>query len=589
MNWNEIEQAINNKQHLNWFNVTTDLFNRNEQIHWQNVLTLLRKAEISASHSQYPELLLYFTDYGILNNHSEKVYEYLLGINIYSIDSAELMRKYYQLANEFNEPHERTKAMDWLRHNGFWSATDEEKYQEYCNKNTLTLINKPKILSKNKNPIRQLGQSVGHAITGSQQSVFSLYPPKSTLSEPISLEKINQMSGSARMDMRKILSKVSGTSPEVISTGLDAAVEQYLWLGQLDNTVLQAISFASAGNSTAFDNLLGATEWFDEGRITGNLPRLYGYVAEQQTMLHLLQQGHQVELAEGATQAGWDLLVDGQEFQVKHTLSSSLIEEHFRKYPDIPVIVNSELALKYENDDRVWIDYDRIHPNTVSDTVDTLSSLHQGGSTGSIVLHFMLAGIRHMNKPESKNNLIKHTTKDFIPSIICTKGGAALATTVAAMSLGPVGIAMSTVIGAMVGNGIGDSIGKAWINSSNKQANNNAAEKLIKFGQWFIEEPYLDKLDAVQRNRNHSSLLDKKARSLGVPSSITTYWTSIAAARLEQINYFGDVIDKKLAGSEKEQIQAGWLALEHSVGFSNNSIRAKIRDITKVLSTIKNS
>ena len=423
MTWDEIQYSLTTNQRRNWFELAINAFNQQEIVSdWEIVLDLMCKAEVHAGSSQLVELLLSFTDYSIALDYSEEAYDYLLGMDVYSIGNADLIRKYYQLAYQFNEPYEFTKSIDWLRQKGCWLKKDEEMYLKYCNNSSMFLLKKDSSSSSITNPIRTIGQSLGQSLSGGKPSVFSFFPETISLPASLAMDDINKMSGYARQDMKKILTSVSGaTSPEVFVTGLDAAVEQYLWLGQLDHNVLQAISFASAGNGRAFNQLLEATYWFDAGKIQGNLPRLYGYVAEQQTMVHLLQQGHQVELADGATQPGWDLLVDGQEFQVKHTLSPSLIESHFEKYPDIPVIVNSELAAQYKNDDRVWIDNERIYSDTVSDTVDTLSSLPQGGSAGSIVLHLMLASIRHINTPESNNKFLENTTKDFCPVLSVQK------------------------------------------------------------------------------------------------------------------------------------------------------------------------
>ncbi|MBJ2153954.1 hypothetical protein [Paracoccus sp. IB05] len=51
-------------------------------------------------------------------------------------------------------------------------------------------------------------------------------------------------------------------------------------------------------------------------------------------------------LADGTTTPGYDLIVDGVQVQVKSGASTALLEDHFAKYPDIPVIADNALALK---------------------------------------------------------------------------------------------------------------------------------------------------------------------------------------------------------------------------------------------------
>ncbi len=71
--------------------------------------------------------------------------------------------------------------------------------------------------------------------------------------------------------------------------------------------------------------------------------QLRGYVAEQMVASRLVNLGHQVSFPEAANQPGFDLIVDGEPFQVKCGESLAIIKEHFDKYPDIPVLANDEL------------------------------------------------------------------------------------------------------------------------------------------------------------------------------------------------------------------------------------------------------
>ena len=47
-------------------------------------------------------------------------------------------------------------------------------------------------------------------------------------------------------------------------------------------------------------------------------------------------------------QAGYDLLVNGEEFQVKCVADISSVSNHFEKYPDIPVFINEEISLSLD-------------------------------------------------------------------------------------------------------------------------------------------------------------------------------------------------------------------------------------------------
>src|SRR5690606_29201946 len=87
----------------------------------------------------------------------------------------------------------------------------------------------------------------------------------------------------------------------------------------------------------------------------GAVSNLKGYVSERVVAARLVEQGHLVEFPETSNQAGWDISVDGTEFQIKDLDDLSGLHRHFvEKGYDFPVIANAELAEKldgYSGDD----------------------------------------------------------------------------------------------------------------------------------------------------------------------------------------------------------------------------------------------
>ena len=77
--------------------------------------------------------------------------------------------------------------------------------------------------------------------------------------------------------------------------------------------------------------------------VTGAVAHLKGYVAELAVAEQLLKAGHTVSFPDASNQPGWDLLVDGEKFQVKFHEDVQGIQRHFQQYPDYPVIANTEL------------------------------------------------------------------------------------------------------------------------------------------------------------------------------------------------------------------------------------------------------
>jgi len=114
----------------------------------------------------------------------------------------------------------------------------------------------------------------------------------------------------------------------------------------VDPTVIEAADFVRSDDivdALSFAEVAAQLFTGKESEIVGGVSHLKGYVAEQAVATQLTLAGHTVSLPEAANQPGWDLLVDGQPFQVKFHATLDGLREHFERY-DYPVIVNAELA-----------------------------------------------------------------------------------------------------------------------------------------------------------------------------------------------------------------------------------------------------
>jgi hypothetical protein len=125
---------------------------------------------------------------------------------------------------------------------------------------------------------------------------------------------------------------------------------------RIDPTVVEAADFARAADLSdipAFVTFADRLSDLPSSSLDGNISQVQGYVAEQLIAQGLRSQGAEVELPSTSNQAGYDLIVNGTEFQVKCLASPSGVTEHLEKYPQIPVFVNEELATAFEDDFRV--------------------------------------------------------------------------------------------------------------------------------------------------------------------------------------------------------------------------------------------
>lgn len=125
----------------------------------------------------------------------------------------------------------------------------------------------------------------------------------------------------------------------------------------IDPTVLRAVEFSSAEDISNIFNFGAFADRFSTmsgHSLAGAERRLRGYVAEQIVAARLVEEGHVVSLPETPNNPGFDLIVDGKEFQVKCLADISGLREHFGKYPDMPVFANGELAEKIAASTEEW-------------------------------------------------------------------------------------------------------------------------------------------------------------------------------------------------------------------------------------------
>ena len=138
---------------------------------------------------------------------------------------------------------------------------------------------------------------------------------------------------------------------DVALTGALSAGDMLYHAAAIDPSVLEAADFS---RTLSVDDPLDLAVHVSAFAAKGAQIALRGYTAEQLVMARLVEQGHAVELASSSTMPGYDLVVDGIPVQVKCGANLSLLQEHFSKYPDMPVIANVDLARMAEDSKADW-------------------------------------------------------------------------------------------------------------------------------------------------------------------------------------------------------------------------------------------
>ncbi|ANM04683.1 hypothetical protein AMC78_CH02597 [Rhizobium phaseoli] len=121
---------------------------------------------------------------------------------------------------------------------------------------------------------------------------------------------------------------------------------------------------------------------------------LRGYVSEQIVAARLAEHGYVVEFPDTSNNPAFDLLVDGNPFQVKCLLGLDGLREHFSKYPDMPVYANGELADAVMASGEAWaskVFYIDGFDHEIADLI-TRTSLEAGKALGDLhVPYFAMA------------------------------------------------------------------------------------------------------------------------------------------------------------------------------------------------------
>ena len=145
---------------------------------------------------------------------------------------------------------------------------------------------------------------------------------------------------------------------------------------RIDPLAVEGIDFARAADLSDILRLANFAEGLEKASgsvLAGHVAQLHGYVAERVAAHALLATGAEVSFPATSNQPGWDLLVNGQPFQVKCMAAPAGVHKHLALWPDIPVIANSELAPYFAGDGRVTTLGGFSHEDVLAITKDTLS------------------------------------------------------------------------------------------------------------------------------------------------------------------------------------------------------------------------
>ncbi len=178
----------------------------------------------------------------------------------------------------------------------------------------------------------------------------------------------------SRQDKLRQVFERTVTQDNVISAvTLGSFLFDYLRINPL---VVEGVDFAHKEQfNSLFDFAVFAGRRAKEGLLGSNasLNRIKGFVAERFAAWDLQAKGHEITWPEMSNNPGWDILVDGNPFQIKCVTDPSEVWTHLRKYPDIPAYVNVEVGDHFQGQDNVHILPGFSEKKVLGATKDTLT------------------------------------------------------------------------------------------------------------------------------------------------------------------------------------------------------------------------
>jgi len=152
---------------------------------------------------------------------------------------------------------------------------------------------------------------------------------------------------------------------EAVSLGAWYGMDVIKNLTEIDEHVYTAMSSLAGEQLDTIGDLSRSLSDWESAEIGQSLPpeavsKLMGHLAEPRVAENLENMGIQVEMPNLSNQEGYDLILNGEYFvNVKTVADASSLSSHFENYPNIPVIVPSDMngipedAISFGVDDSV--------------------------------------------------------------------------------------------------------------------------------------------------------------------------------------------------------------------------------------------
>lgn len=252
---------------------------------------------------------------------------------------------------------------------------------------------------------------------------------------------------------------ITGPNIPPLLDGLVAAIDPLEALSRIDMGVVDALDFSSARDLSNFGDLKDevSTHMVDMDDPSGWYHRLHGYVAERAAGHAMEAAGHTVEFPDTPNQEGFDLLVDGEPFQVKSGMDAHAVSDHLAHHPDIPVFTTPEVAAHFPGNHAVIGLHELDHHSIDASIHGTFDAIDHGHVAGDF--HFpwitgTISGFREMKLFGKGDTTAGSAARNWGLDVAGTGGGGfagAKAGAILLSAFGPVGAGIGVALGGVAG------------------------------------------------------------------------------------------------------------------------------------------
>jgi len=320
-------------------------------------------------------------------------------------------------------------------------------------------------------------------------------------------------------------------------------------IARLDPLVLEGIDFSRAAN---LDSIPAFAE-FASGIMSktgqsfdSNIAQMKGYVAERYVAETLRRQGAEVEFPAASNQPGYDLLVNGDEFQVKCWETTEGVERHFEKYPDIPVFVNEELAEPFQGNDMIFPVWGVRNDQVEADTIENLDAASEILDLEIPIFAAAIVAAKNVYGVATRKTDFENALRNVAEGTAVRTAGGTGGAMAAALSMSAIGITggWATIIIPALGAVGGHSIARrmhekaigAFMCKKEKQ-------HLVKALKAYLSA-LLSKLDWMKAKAiSYSGNIESHFSGT---SNVVTYWKSDWKRRLNEENDFRCLYAQKI-------------------------------------------